>query len=113
MLSATIARLQIPPENYHTVIISAGSNDHGNPKLASNLERIRARFPSSRVTWIYPFARKTAWQVYAVAHGHGDQTISMAQIGTKDGLHPRSYLAAARLLRLDSMGGRAGVTFGR
>jgi hypothetical protein len=78
-------------------VISAGSNDPGNPDLRANLETIRSRIHADRFVWVVPCDARAAWTVVAVAGFHGDGMASFAPRG--DGVHPRSYEALARSVR--------------
>lgn len=79
-------------------VISAGSNDPSNPKLRTNLDRIRSKIVAKRVVWILPYDRKAAAVVKAVAVQHGDGYIDLSGFKTRDGVHPSSYQSVARKL---------------
>lgn len=95
--SSYIAGLDIATGKDITVI-SAGSNDPTNPKLRSNLDKIRSKITSKRVIWILPYNRKAAAVVKAVAVQHGDGYIDLSAFKTRDGVHPSSYGSVARKL---------------
>lgn len=82
--------------NKDIAIISAGSNDPNNPKLRTNLDRIRSKINAKRVIWILPYNRKAAAAVKAVAVQFGDGYIDLASFKTQDGVHPSSYRSVAR-----------------
>lgn len=88
----------VPTASYQFVIISAGSNDRGNRILAADLERLRITLRANAITWVYPRGSPEAWAVYRVARKRGDRAIGLESIGSRDGVHPRSYHAAVRLL---------------
>lgn len=77
--------------NKSVAIISAGSNDASNPKLASNLEKIRSKIKSKTVVWIVPYNRTAARAVISVARNNGDRYIDLVSVKTNDGVHPASY----------------------
>lgn len=79
-------------------VISAGSNDPSNPKLRTNLDRIRSKITAKRVVWILPYDRKAAAVVKAVAVQHGDGYVDLSGFKTRDGVHPSSYRSVARKL---------------
>jgi hypothetical protein len=78
------------------VVISAGSNDPGNPRLKQNLELIRSK-ATGRVLWIVPLDKTAADAVRAVAARHGDGAITFS--AAKDNVHPRSYGPIAAQIR--------------
>jgi hypothetical protein len=71
------------------VVVSAGSNDPYNPRLANNLQAIRDHL-GHRVLWIVPVNPRAAMLVRIVAQHNGDGVVSF-QPG-HDGHHPHSYL---------------------
>lgn len=79
-------------------VISAGSNDPSNPKLRTNLDKIRSKITAKRVVWILPYDRKAAAVVKAVAVQHGDGYVDLSGFKTRDGVHPSSYRSVARKL---------------
>ena len=79
-------------------VISAGSNDPHNPRLRSNLDRIRSKVTARKVVWILPYNRSAAAVVKAVAVQHGDGYIDLSGFTTRDGIHPSSYQKVARKL---------------
>jgi thiamine biosynthesis protein ThiC len=72
-------------------VISAGSNDPNNPKLVSNLEKIRSKIKSKTVVWIVPYNRTAARAVISVAKKNGDRYVDLIAVKTNDGVHPASY----------------------
>lgn len=84
--------------NKSVAVISAGSNDPTNPRLRTNLDRIRYKITSKSVIWILPYNRKAAAVVKAVAVQHGDGYIDLYAFKTRDGVHPSSYGSVARKL---------------
>lgn len=93
--SSYIARHTISSDE-SVAVISAGSNDTGNPQLARNLEKIRSKIRSSTVVWILPYNRKAAIIVRTIANRHGDRYIDLASVKTKDGIHPSSYMSLVK-----------------
>jgi uncharacterized protein with von Willebrand factor type A (vWA) domain len=84
--------------NKSVAVISAGSNDPHNPRLRTNLDRIRSKITAKRVIWILPYNRKAAAVVQAAAVQYGDGYIDLAAFKTRDGVHPSSYGSVARKL---------------
>lgn len=84
--------------NKKVAVISAGSNDPNNPRLRTNLDRIRSKVAAKRIIWILPYDRKAAAAVKAVAVQHGDGYIDLSAFKTRDGVHPSSYSSVARKL---------------
>lgn len=80
-------------------VISAGSNDPDNPRLAENLKAIRNKIKARRVVWILPYHRRAAREVMLVAGLYGDGYINLARFATGDGVHPKSYSAVAKQLK--------------
>jgi hypothetical protein len=87
-----------PTGAYRLIILSAGSNDRLNPQRVRDLERLRTRLSGSEVVWIYPREPLVAWDVYHVARRRGDRTVDITKAGSKDGVHPRDYIVAARMV---------------
>lgn len=91
--SCTILHKEVPRGAYRTdtVVISAGVNDPPGHCLEAIRDRIHAR----RIIWILPAPVNSARaHVAAVAHKHGDATVSY--VPGQDHLHPRSYHELAR-----------------
>ncbi len=76
------------------VVISAGSNDPDNPRLADNLERMRVRAGAARVVWIVPVDPRAAAAVRAVARKRGDELVTF--VPARDRVHPRCPRCVAR-----------------
>jgi hypothetical protein len=89
--AAIVARVRPAP----LVVISAGSNDPGNPHLLRNLVAMRVRAAVSTVVWIMPVDARAALAVATVARGAGDRTVAFAP--ARDHVHPNCprCLAAA------------------
>ncbi len=96
--SAAAISLMVPPTTYRAIIISGGSNDRENRELDRDLERLRGRLPVATISWIYPRNPAGAWSVYRVARRHGDRSVDLTEVGSRDGVHPRDYVAAALLV---------------
>ena len=79
-------------------LIALGSNDVGDPRLESRLVALRARTRASGVTWLAPYNRTAALIVTRVAMRFGDKIIPLAQLPTRDGVHPTSYRPISGLL---------------
>jgi lysophospholipase L1-like esterase len=79
-------------------LIALGSNDVGDPRLERRLVALRAITRAPRVTWLAPYNRTAALIVTKVAHRFGDKVIPLAQLPTRDGVHPTSYRPIAGLL---------------
>ena len=71
------------------LVVSAGSNDPDNPKLADNLEAIRAK-ATGKVLWILPVNYRARIIVEAVAASHGDMVVAFTP--GRDHVHPLSYV---------------------
>jgi hypothetical protein len=69
------------------VVISSGSNDPHNPRLADNLRAARQKAGDSKVIWIVPALRPAAAAVRAVAAVRGDKTVAFTP--GRDGVHPK------------------------
>lgn len=89
---------------YREIVVSAGSNDRLNPSRARDLIVLRGKLRGARVTWIYPRQSGPAWDVYRVARRFGDRTVDINSLGSRDGVHPRSYVAVARAIRIQTGG---------
>lgn len=74
-------------KNRDVVVISAGSNDPDNPKLVSNLERMRAKVTGT-VIWIAPVDATAYLAVWTVAKRHGDKVVSF--VPGRDHVHPKN-----------------------
>lgn len=71
-------------------LIALGSNDVGDPRMELRLTALRARTRASRVTWLAPYNRSAALIVTRVALRFADKVIPLAQLPTRDGVHPTS-----------------------
>ena len=88
----------VPARRYDVAIISAGSNDTAGRALDSNLSRLRKNVNAARISWVYPRSSYRAWSVYRVALSHGDRSVDLTSLASRDGVHPEDYRAAARLI---------------
>ncbi|QJU59269.1 hypothetical protein HL653_17195 [Sphingomonas sp. AP4-R1] len=88
----------VPAKHYDLVIVSAGSNDATGPAFDRDIVRLRQRLRAGQISWIYPRSRPRAWSVYRAASRHGDRTIDLAALASRDGVHPADYPAAARVV---------------
>jgi hypothetical protein len=79
-----------------TVVISAGSNDPDNPRLAANLAAMRARADTAHVVWIVPVHPRAAVAVIAVAHARGDQVVPF--VAARDHVHPKCPRCVAQFV---------------
>ena len=84
---------RVPTGHFGMVIISAGSNDPDNPRLADNLTTMRRRVGGG-VTWIAPMNPRARSVVNSVAQTNGDRVVSFTP--GPDGIHPHSYADLAR-----------------
>jgi hypothetical protein len=78
------------------VVISAGSNDPRNPRLADNLRAARRKAGDSKVIWIVPALRPAAAAVRAVAAVRGDKSVSFTP--GRDGVHPKCPRCLAHVI---------------
>lgn len=85
-------------------LIALGSNDPGNPALASNLLAVRRRVSAVRVTWLAPYNPAAARIVLALARSVGDDVVQLSAYSTRDRLHPASYRQVARALAWTNFG---------
>lgn len=90
-----IARSAIPAGPIGTAVIGSGSNDPASPSLASILAATRARVSAQCVVWLLPYDRRAAYQVRRVAASFGDMVLDLAQLPTRDQLHPTTYAGIA------------------
>jgi hypothetical protein len=93
--SSDWAARNVPGSSFATVAIATSSNDAKVPGLKDRLVRLRAALSAARVLWIAPYNRTAARQVVAVARLYGDKWMDMAELRSRDGVHPRSYGALA------------------
>ena len=83
---------------YELVIISSGTNDRPGPSLETNLFAARTAIGPSRVIWLLPYHRRTAYTVTQIAFRFGDEVVDLARFPTRDRIHPASYRDVARTL---------------
>src|SRR3546814_17738029 len=77
----------LPQRRYRSVIVAVGSND-STRELRVRLPDLRARLGGARVTWIYPYGRSVAWEIYAVVRLNGDRAFGFWNVGSSDKVHP-------------------------
>lgn len=87
----------LPQRRYRSVIVAVGSND-STRELRVRLPDLRARLGGARVTWIYPYGRSVAWEIYAVARLNGDRAFGFWNVGSSDKVHPADYRAVIKML---------------
>jgi hypothetical protein len=86
--------INLAPGQWHKYcVISAGSNDPQNPKLADNLRHIRNQSQCKFWIWVEPVNGRAASIVASVASEHNDYVVSFTPGG--DHVHPASYGALA------------------
>ena len=90
--------LERAPQLSDDVVISAGTNDPQNPKLADNLAAVRSKM-TGRVIWILPAVTQARVVVEQVARAHGDHTIAFRP--GDDGRHPDSPRELAEAVRAE------------
>lgn len=78
------------------LIVSAGSNDPDNPRLADNLRAIRAK-THGKVIWILPINKRAAGIVREVANENKDEVIAFSS--GYDRVHPSSYCTLAQSIK--------------
>lgn len=77
--------------SFDKVIISLGSNDLGDPRLADHLRKLRAKITARQVIWILPYAWSVASVVKQVAFEWHDGWIALnGNFATRDGVHPNN-----------------------
>lgn len=86
-----IARAPLPKGQIGTAMIGSGSNNPASPALASILLTTRQRITANKVIWILPYDRRAAYEVRRIAISFGDYAIDLAELPTRDGLHPTTY----------------------
>lgn len=109
--SAEMLRTFTDGEYRKRVVIALGSNDAGNPNLLRNLITLRQRVRAARVTWVTPYAPAAARISAAIARSFRDDTVHLAAIDSRDGIHPVSYRSVA--LSLSSSPRDGGVSVAR
>jgi hypothetical protein len=98
--AAVVAR--VSPATW--VIVSAGSNDPHNPRLADNLRSMHQRAPAAHLIFIIPINPTAAAANYAVARRYGAATVTFAP--ARDNVHPRAYGPIAAQVRAIITAGR-------
>ncbi|WP_313802648.1 hypothetical protein [Sphingobium sp.] len=88
----------VPRTSYNVVIISAGSNDRRNGKVAEALVRLRNALKAQAVTWVYPRAAAEAWVIHRIARRRGDGAVGLFKFNSRDGVHPSRYNEAVPLI---------------
>ena len=88
---------RVPQGHFHTLVLSAGSNDPRNPRLAANLNAMRRRATGGGVVWIAPDDPHARSVVEQVAHAHGDRVVTFTP--GRDHVHPRSYSELAHRIQ--------------
>ncbi|MDO6415456.1 hypothetical protein Q4F19_13770 [Sphingomonas sp. BIUV-7] len=96
----------VPGRRYDVAIISAGSNDPAGHALDRDLSRLRESLNADRISWVYPRSPPQAWSVYRVALSHGDRSVDLTSLASRDGVHPGDYRAAARLILVSAFASR-------
>lgn len=97
--SAEVAGWQTPAVPIGTAVLGIGSNDPASPALGGNLARARRRLHASRIIWLLPYDRGAAATVERVATLFGDYVLDLAELPSRDRLHPRTYRGLAIALR--------------
>jgi hypothetical protein len=92
------ARWPLPAAPIGTAIVGLGSNDPASPVLADDLARLRHRLVATRVIWLLPYDRRAAITVERVAISFGDYVIDLAELPSRDRLHPVTYGGVATAL---------------
>lgn len=97
--SAEVAGWTMPATPARFAIVGIGTNDPANPSLQRNLWAARRKIHAARVVWLLPYHRGAAAQVEAVATSCGDYVLDLAELPTRDRIHPASYAGIATALR--------------
>jgi len=89
-----INRPIVDMQDYKSIIISLGSNDHIGVNTRKELEKIRASIKAETVYWIMPFGNlnqnllgKIQDTILSIARSNDDKIIYIKGI-QKDGIHP-------------------------
>lgn len=77
------------------VIISMGSNDPRNPRLAHNARQLRRSLKAEVVIWILPYNKEAAVTIESVAREFQDGWVSLKYFPSRDNVHP-AYRPVAR-----------------
>jgi hypothetical protein len=104
--AAQIAAHPLPAKRYRWVVISAGSNPMRRTRFGEtvtidptgSLGAMRLSVDAKCVIWIKPAHSAPGKTVERVAGAFGDKVVSFK--AGKDGLHPKSYRALWRAVRL-------------
>src|SRR3546814_9279949 len=86
----------LPQRRYRSVIVAVGSND-STRELRVRLPDLRARLGGARVTWIYPYGRSVAWEIYAVARLNGDRAFGFWNVGSRSEEHTSELQSLMRI----------------
>ena len=97
--SAEVARWMLPVTPARFAIVGIGTNDPARPGLRASLWATRRKIQAARVVWLLPYHRGAAAQVEAVATSCGDYVLDLAELPTRDRIHPRTYGGIATALR--------------
>lgn len=97
--AAEVASWQLPNGPARFVIIGAGSNDPTAPGLRRDLWARRQTIQGARVVWLLPYHRGAAATVESVATSWGDYVLDLAELPSRDQLHPTTYQGIATALR--------------
>jgi len=97
--SAEVASWPVPDAPVRFVIIGAGSNDPTAPGLRRDLWARRRTVQAARVVWLLPYDRGAAATVESVATSWGDYVLDLAELPSRDRLHPTTYAGIATALR--------------
>lgn len=95
---ASVIERQQLPGSYRWCVISAGSNNPRDPRLAGRLRRIRGRLQADRCVWILPRNPRARRQVCAAAASFTEPTAAFTP--ARDRVHPRSYPVLMRRVRV-------------
>lgn len=92
------ARWPLPAASIGTAIVGLGSNNPTSPALAADLVRLRQRLAATRVIWLLPYDRRAAGTIERVAIAYGDYVMDLAELPSRDRLHPLTYGGVATAL---------------
>jgi hypothetical protein len=94
-----MARWAAPSVPIGTAVVAAGSNGSASPTLAADLSRVRGKLRAGHVIWLLPYDRSAAITVERVAKTFGDYVLDLADLPSRDHLHPRTYEGVAIALQ--------------
>ncbi|QJU59910.1 hypothetical protein HL653_21110 [Sphingomonas sp. AP4-R1] len=97
--SADLSRQIAAVGSRPVVVLSAGTNDPPRADLEANLIGSRMALGRARVVWILPYRRQSAYAVTRIAFRFGDDVVDLAQLPSRDRIHPASYRALAERIR--------------